>query len=346
MTDVVTAPEAAPSHRRVRGGALRYVLTKLGGAVISLLLVVVLGFFLFRVLPGDPARTLTRDRPVSNDQLAALRHQLGLDQSLLSQFWHYLTGLLHGDLGTSYEYKQPVIHMIAGRIWPTILLTGTATVLAAALGLWLGTRAAWKHGSAGDKATTGIALVFWSMPTFWLALILLIVFGAGLGPIPGLFPTAGMATPGGVGGGFIGHVGDVLHHLVLPCVTLIAVIYAQYVMVMRASLIEEMGADYLTTARAKGLREDLVRRRHAVPNALLPTVTLIFLNLGFVVSGAVTVETVFTWPGLGYLTFQALDHNDLPLLQGSMIVLAGAVIVMNLLADLLYRVLDPRVRTA
>jgi peptide/nickel transport system permease protein len=296
------------------------------------------------VLPGDPAVTMTRDRPVSSDQLDQLRHNLGVDRPLPVQFGRYLVDLLHGNLGTSYEYKRPVADLIRGALWPTLLLVGTATLVSVALGLWLGTRAAWRHGSRFDRVSTGIALVLWSAPTFWLGLLVLMVFAAGIGPIPGLFPTAGMRSVSGYEG-FFPHIIDVAHHLVLPCLTLVAVIYAQYLMVMRASLLEEMNADYLTTARAKGLREDLVRRRHAVPNALLPTVTLIFLNLGFVVSGAVTVERVFTWPGLGLLTWQALGVPDLPLLQGTLIVLAGSVIVMNLLADLLYRVLDPRVRS-
>jgi peptide/nickel transport system permease protein len=182
------------------------------------------------------------------------------------------------------------------------------------------------------------------VPTFWLGLIVLMLFAVGAGPIPGLFPTGGMTSPD-TPAGALPHALDVLHHLVLPCLTLVAVVYAQYLLVMRSSLIEERHADYLTTARAKGLREDLVRRRHAVPNALLPTITLVFLHLGLVVSGAITVETVFSWPGLGLLTYEALQVPDLPLLQGTFLVLAGAVVTMNLVAELLYRVLDPRVRT-
>jgi len=214
-------------------------------------------------------------------------------------------------------------------------------VLSIVLGLWIGQRAAWKRGSLFDKGQTGLALIFWSVPTFWLGLLALMVFAVGLD----LFPTGGMTSPGGVDG-FLPGVLDVAHHLVLPCLTMVAVVYAQYLMVMRSSLLEEMSADYLTTARAKGLREDLVRRRHAVPNALLPTVTIVFLHLGLVVAGAVTVETVFSWPGLGLLTYQALAVPDIPLLQGTLIVLSVAVVLMNVLADLGYRLLDPRVRAS
>jgi peptide/nickel transport system permease protein len=323
---------------------LRFVAVKLGGAVISLLLVVVLGFFLFRVIPGDPVKTMTRDHATTAAQIAQFRARLGLDKPLAVQFVDYVRDLLHGDLGTSFLYDQPVSTLILQRLWPTVLLVGTATLIAAVLGLWLGTRAGWRRGSTFDSVNTGVALTLWSVPQFWLGLILLMVFGVGVGPIPGLFPVEGMTSPD-TPPGFVPQALDTAHHLVLPCLTLIAVVYAQYLLIMRSSLIEETHADYLTTARAKGLRDDQVRRRHAVPNALLPTVTLIFLNLGLVVSGAVTVEAVYSWPGLGQLMFKALQVPDLPLVQGVFITLAGAVVVMNVLAELLYRALDPRVRT-
>jgi peptide/nickel transport system permease protein len=348
VTDALTpsAPAQPAGARRWRqSGVLGFATAKLGGAVFSLLMVVVLGFFLFRVLPGDPVQTMTRGRPVSTAQLVELRARLGLDRPLPRQFVDYLAALLHGDLGTSYAYGQPVASLIAQRVGPTVLLVGTATVLAALLGLWLGIRGAWHHGSSFDRISTGVALTLWSAPTFWLGLIVLMVFAVGVGPIPGMFPTRGMSSPD-TAAGLLTHVADVAHHLVLPCLTLVAVVYAQYLMVMRSSLLEEMGSDYLTTARAKGLRDDLVRRRHAVPNALLPTVTLVFLNLGLVVSGAIAVEAVFSWPGLGLLTYEALRVPDLPLLQGTFIVLAGSVIAMNVVADLVYRMLDPRVRSS
>ncbi len=314
------------------------MLTKVGGGLISLGLVVVLGFLLFRVLPGDVVQTMFRGRPATPEAMAELKSQLGLDDPLYQQFLDYVWRLLHGDLGESYVFRVPVAQKIGERLGPTLLLVGVATLIAVALGLWLGTRSAWRRGSRFDRVSTGVALTLWSTPTFWLGMLL-------LGATSGLFPTQGIVdsdTPPD----FLSQTIDVAHHMVLPTITLVAVIYAQYQLVMRSSLLEEMGSDYLTTARAKGLRDDLVRRRHAVPNALLPTVTLVFLHLGFVIAGAVTTETVFTWPGLGLLTYDALSDRDLPLLQGTFIVLAGAVIAMNVLADILYRVLDPRVRTS
>ncbi|AUS82019.1 ABC transporter permease [Actinoalloteichus sp. AHMU CJ021] len=337
--------EAGEEQRPARGGLARYLASKLAGALTSLLLVVLLGFFLFRMLPGDPVQTMTAGREVTAEQIAELRERLGLSDPLWRQFLDYLGGLLQGDFGDSFRYGRPVGDIILERLGPTILLAGTATVLAILLGLWLGVRSAWRHGSRFDRTATGVALTLWSVPTFWLGLIVLMVFAVGVGPLPGLFPTGGIRSidpPPGL----LPQVLDVAHHLVLPCLTMVAVIFAQYQMVMRSSLLEEMGSDYLTTARAKGLREDLVRRRHAVPNALLPSVTLIFLHLGLVVSGAIMVETVFSWPGLGYLMVNALEYPDLPLMQGTFIVLAGTVIVMNVLADVVYRFLDPRVRAA
>jgi peptide/nickel transport system permease protein len=336
VTEALTAERIDPDERRGGTGTTRFLLGKLGGAITSLLLVLALGFLLFRLIPGDPVATLTKDRPTSPEQLALLRARLGVDKPVLRQFLDYLGGVFHGDLGTSYGYNRPVADLIAERFWPTLLLVGTATILAVALGLWLGVRAAWRRGSAFDRTHTGIALTLWSVPQFWLGLLLLIA-------THGLFPSGGMRSPD-TPPGFFPQALDVAYHLVLPCVTLLAVIYAQYMLVMRSSLLGEMDAEYLTTARAKGLRDDLVRHRHAVPNALLPTVTLVFLQFGMVVSGAVTVETVFSWPGLGLLTYEALRVPDLPLLQGVFVVLAGSVIVMNLIAEVLYRVLDPRVR--
>ncbi|QTR06537.1 ABC transporter permease [Saccharothrix algeriensis] len=321
-----------------RGGprVRRYLAVRLGGALVSLALVVGLGFLLFRVIPGDPVVTMTRGRPVTAGQLAELRARLGVDEPLGEQFADYVAAAARGDLGTSYVYGRPVLDLVGERLWPTVLLVGTSTVLAAVLGLWLGVRGAWRHGSRFDRVSTGVALAQWAMPTFWLGMLLSMATGD-------LFPSGGMRYPG-TPPDFVSQAVDVAHHMVLPCLTLVAVVYAQYLLVMRTSLLEQAHAEYLTTARAKGLREDLVRRRHAVPNALLPAVTLVFLHLGLVVSGAITVETVFSWPGLGLLTYEALAGPDLPLLQGAFVVLAGAVVATNLLADVCLRLLDPRVR--
>ncbi|WP_406317836.1 ABC transporter permease [Streptosporangium sp. NBC_01639] len=343
-TEPAAAAAAGPgkdrdSHR----GVPRYALAKAGGAVLSIAMVIVATFFVFRLIPGDPAIAYTRDVPLSPEQLDLLRRQMGLDKPLMQQFLDFVLRTVRLDLGTSYEYKRPVIDLIGERVGPTAVLVGTGLVISVSLGLWQGTRAAWKHGSRFDRLSTGISLVLWSVPTFWLGLLLLMVFAAGVGPIPGIFPTRGMEDIDAPDGPL--YLLHVAHHLVLPCLTLVAVVYAQYLLVMRSSLLDEIGQDYVTTARAKGLRDDEVRRRHAVPNALLPTVTLVFINIGFVVGGAVSVETVYSWPGLGLLFYEAIKGPDFAVMQGTFIVVCTAVIIMNTLADVVYRVLDPRVRS-
>ncbi|MEU7003055.1 ABC transporter permease [Nonomuraea sp. NPDC046570] len=348
-TPLETEPAAlqaagAGEDRPVYRGTLRYALSKCGGALLSIAMVIVATFFLFRLIPGDPVIAYTRDVPLSPDQIALLRRQMGLDKPLLEQFLDFVVRTLRFDLGTSYEYKRPVLDLIGERVGPTLLLTGVGLVIAVSLGLWQGTRAAWHHGGRHDRVSTGVSLVLWSVPTFWLGLLLLLVFAAGVGPIPGMFPTRGMESVDAPDG--IAYLFDVAHHMVLPCLTLVAVVYAQYLLVMRSSLLDELGQDYVTTARAKGLRDDQVRRRHAVPNALLPTVTLVFINIGFVVGGAVSVETVYSWPGLGLLFYEAIKGPDFAVMQGTFMVVCVAVIIMNVLADLAYHVLDPRVRVA
>ncbi|WP_377273547.1 ABC transporter permease [Peterkaempfera sp. SMS 1(5)a] len=337
------APSGASRPVRRDTGFLRYLASKTAAAVISFAITLVIGFVLFNLLPADPVQTMTRGRPTSDAQMAQLRHQLGLDQSLAQRFVSFVGDVLTGHLGTSWQFQQSVTSLIAERLWPTVLLMGSATVISAALGLWLGVRSGWRRGSLFDKISSSVSLTLWSVPTFWLGMILLIVFAVGLGPVSGFLPTGGMTDPSAADSGFA-HILDVARHLVLPCLTMILVVFAQYVMIMRSSIIDELGSPYLLTVRAKGLTDDQVRRRHAVPNALLPSVTMIFLHLGSVVGGAITVETVFSWPGLGYLSYQALQVPDLPLLQGTFLVFSASVILMNLLADIAYRFLDPRVR--
>jgi peptide/nickel transport system permease protein len=339
---------AGPGVRTAPGtGAtdfLRYLVKKLAGAVLSFAVLLVIGFVIFSVMPSDPLEALTRGRPTSAAQLAYLRQQLGLNEPPIERFWSFAWNTVQGHLGYSWQFQEPVSSLIAQRLWPTLLLTGSSMIVSVIAGLWLGIRSGWRPGSLLDRTSSGVSLAFWSVPTFWLGLILLVLFSVGFGPVPALFPAGGMSTAGTPGGLAPSHILDVLRHLVLPCLTLTLVIFAQYVTIMRSSVIDELGNPYLLTARAKGLRDADVRRKHAVPNALLPAVTVIFLQLGGLVTGAITVETVYSWPGLGYLTYQALQIPDLPLLEGTFVVFSASVIVMNMLADIVYRFLDPRVR--
>lgn len=335
----------ARASRVVGGGRVAGAVSVVARAVLRtagrLLALTAAGFLLFHVLPGDPVRGLSQGRRVTAADLAASRHELGLDRPLLVQFLSYLAGVARGDLGTSYTSHRPVTALIVERLWPTLLLVGGATVISIALGVVTGARAGWTPGSRFDRGSTVAAYALWATPTAWLALALLVVFGAGVGPAPGLLPTGGMrSTPPQPG--LVAAIGDTGAHLVLPCLTLVAVQYAQYHVLMRASVLGQRDRAYLTLARATGLREVEVLRRHVVPNALLPTLTQAVLGLGFVVSGAITVETVYSWPGLGYLTYQALQVPDLPVLHGTFLLLSGSVIAATSLADLARTRLDPR----
>jgi peptide/nickel transport system permease protein len=343
---LVAEAESQPARpgRRRRAGRWRYVGSKLLGSFGALMFVLVFNFFLFRVIPADPVRTLARNRLVSEEQVDELTRTLGLEEPLHQQFLTYLQNTFTGEFGLSFRYRQPVGELMLDRLWPTLLLVGTSTILAALIGIYLGMVAAWNRGKVIDHMSTSTSLTLYSMPEWWLGLVLLAVFAVGMGPIPGLFPTGGLhstdADPTSFAGGL-----DTAWHLTLPVITLTLAYLADYSLIMRSSLLDEMGEDYLTTARAKGLRDIYVRRRHATRNALLPTTTLVVLNLGFVVGGAITIETVFSIPGLGLLTTEALDVPDYPVLQGTFLVFSVAVILANLIANLLYGWLDPRVRS-
>ncbi len=340
-------PEPEPAGREADSGRrnfLQYVGRKLVAACVSFVVLLVVGFVIFSLMPSDPVASLTRGHPTSARQMAFLVRQLGLNQPVWERFGHFMVNTLQGRLGYSWQFQTPVASLIVQRLWPTLLLMGSSTIVSVALGMWLGIRSGWRPGSLLDRTASGTAITLWSVPTFWLGIILLVLFSVGFGPVPPLFPAGGMSTPGTAGGLAPAHIIDVARHLVLPCLTLVLVIFAQYQMIMRSSVIDELGSPYLLTAKAKGLRDAEVRRSHAVPNALLPSVTVIFLQIGTMISGAITVETVYSWPGLGYLTFQALQIPDLPLLEGTFIIFSASVIVFNLMADLVYRYLDPRVR--
>jgi peptide/nickel transport system permease protein len=325
--------------RRPRTTGLWYALRKVLSSVLTLLFVAVFNFFLFQVLPGDPAKAFApRGRNSDPEALAALRRSYGSGLSLWETFVRYLDRMAHLDFGVSYSQHAEVTKVIGERLWPTVLLSGTALLISAGLGVWLGARSGWRHGSRFDRTASSTAVTAYSMPEWWLGLILIFIF-ASSGPLS-ILPLTGMRDPRSTLPGWL----DVAWHLVLPVMSLAVVYVAEYSLIMRSSILDERYSEYLSVARAKGLREDLVLRRHALPNALLPSITLFMMSLGFVVSGAITVETIFNWPGLGLLTAEAVRGPDVPLLQGVFVVFSAGVILMNLVADLLYPLLDPRVR--
>jgi peptide/nickel transport system permease protein len=322
-------------------GAQRYLIRKVLHALITLLFVLAANFFLFRIMPGDPVALLARSQRISQEEQARQIAALGLDKPLPEQLVIYFRETLQGNLGISVINPKAVTELIGERLWATILLVGTSTIFSTVIGLWIGIRGAWRRGTFFDSSTLYGSLILYSMPEGWFAMIMLITFAGLLG----LFPTAHYSTPLSDATG-LGHVVDVANHMFLPCLTLTLGYIGEYAIVMRSSLLEVMNEDFVLTARAKGLRDKMVRRRHAVPNALLPTLTLVFYSFGFVLGGAIIIETVFTWPGLGTLTYKAINQRDFPVMQGVFLLFSAAVIVFNLFADILYGYLDPRVREA
>ncbi len=315
-----------------------YVGRKFLGAAGTLLFVMLFNFVLFRVMPGSPVDTIARNQRLSPGEIEALIADFGLDRSLPAQVPGYLWDTVRGNLGFSYTSGRSVTSVLAERVWPTVVLVLPATIISVAVGVWLGIHAGWRRGSSTDAGSVGASLVLYSTPEGWLGMMLLVVFGVWLG----LFPLGGYtSTPPPQGSAY---VADVMTHAFLPVVTLALAYIGEYVLIMRSSMVEVTHEDYLLTARAKGLTDREVRRRHAVPNALLPTVTLIFYSFGFVLGGAVVIESIFNWPGLGLLTFQAIDNQDFPVIQGVFLLSSFLVIACNLAADLSYGYIDPRVR--
>jgi len=327
-------------------GRQAYVLRKLLQALLTLFFVLIFNFFLFRILPSDPVKNLTRGAGLEIDEQEQqeLMEEYGLNQPLFpGQFLDYMRDMLTLDFGKSIIVRpdESALAVFFEFMWPTLLLVGVSTIFATAIGVWLGIRGGWRRGKALDNASMGVSLVLYSMPEFWLGMLLILLFSTTLG----WFPNSGRVT---VGADYTGlaAVADVLNHLFLPALTLTLAYIGEYYLVMRSSLLDVLGEDYIQTARAKGVREKNVLNRHAVRNALLPTITLIALSFGFVLGGAITVEVVFSYKGLGGLTYDALQAQDYPLLQVCFLFASAAVIFMNLGADLIYGYFDPRVREA
>ncbi len=318
----------------------RYILRKLVQALVTVVAIVVLNFVLFRMMPGSPERA-TKNPHLTPEFVAAERAKWGLDKPLFpDQLVAFVESTATGDLGYSIKYRgQPVTEVVMDAAGPTVLLIGLGEALAIVIGLWLGSRSGWRRGGRVDRVGNALSLIFYSMPYFVIGMPLIIIFAAGLG----WFPTSGMTTPGGDKTP-VEALLDLAHHLVLPLTAVTLGLVGAYSILMRSSIIETRSEDYITTARAKGLPDGRILRSHAFPNALLPMVTLIAINLGYVVAGAITAEIVFNWPGLGTLTVQALDARDYPLLQGIFLLIAVSVVFANFAADLVYGYLDPRVR--
>lgn len=320
-------------------GARRYLLSKVLQAFATILFVLTFNFFLFRVLPGDPIGLLARSQRLTDADIAEQRATLGLDQPLPQQYMTYVRQTVSGNLGVSLRTARPVTQIIGSRLGPTLLLVGLGTLFATVLGILIGIKGGWQRGSRFDTSTLYGSMALYSMPEGWLGMLLLIT----LSGILGWFPAGGFESGGLTG---MARIVDIADHLFLPVLTLTLGYIGEYAIIMRSSMVDTVNEDFVTIARAKGVPESMIRRKHVVPNAFLPTLTLIFLSVGFVLGGAVVIEAVFSWPGIGLLTYNAIQTLDYPVIQGVFLLSSAAVIVFNLAADLSYGYLDPRVREA
>lgn len=321
---------------------LEFLASRLGKAVLVVFGVVVLNFLLIQLAPGDPAAVLAGEAGAGDELfLVQLREQFGLDRPLHVQLVSYLGNVLSGNLGYSYRNQVPVLDLIADRLPATLLLTGSAFGFSLVFGISLGILAASRRGTAADTIIMTGALIFYATPLFWVALMAVLIFSIHL---PWL-PPFEMET---IGAGYTGwrRALDIAHHLILPTVTLGLFFTATYARITRASMLEVMSLDFVKTARAKGVPQGRIIRRHVLRNAILPVFTLASVQAGQLVGGAVLTETVFAWPGIGRLMFDALFQRDYPVLLGVFLVTAIMVVLVNLAADLLYRLVDPRIEMA
>src|SRR5262245_13679298 len=303
---------------------LRFVLRRLGFTVPVLIGVATLVFALIHLVPGDPAAAMLGESASPSD-LTELRSKLGLDRPLLIQYQHFLSGLFVGDLGTSFRYNTPVTHEISQRLWPTVQLALVAMIVAVSAAVPLGILGALYRGRLIDQAAMTLSLAGIAMPNFWLGPVLAMVFSVGLGWLP----VSGIGT---------------WRHLVLPALTLGGTLAAVTARMTRASLIDELRELYVLAARARGLSRTRAVMRHAFRNSLIPVVTIIGLQLGSVLTGTIITETIFSWPGVGRLMIQAINFRDYPLVQGCILLIAVTYVLMNLVVDLVYAWLDPRIR--
>jgi len=318
---------------------LRYIAMRLVKTVLVTLAVVLLSFFLIRLAPGDAATVMAGQSGYADEAfIKSLRAEYGLDQPMPVQLWKYVSAVAHGDLGTSYVRRQPVLSVILERLPNTLLLDGFALLLAVIGGVWLGGMAARRPGSPGDAAVTILSMLFYAVPQFWLGMMMVLVFSVWLAWLPPF----GIETMGADYSGLM-RVGDVAQHMILPGLTLALYFLASYARLTRAAMIEVAEQDFVKTARAKGISERQVARRHILRNALIPLVTYAGLQASILVGGSVLVENVFSWPGIGTLAYEAVTARDNPLLLGIFIVTAILVSLFNLITDLAYGVVDPRV---
>ena len=316
-----------------------YVIKRAGFALLTIFIAITINFFLFRVLPGNAVTDLSRVPRATSQLRRALTVQFGLDKPKWEQYLIYLRQLARGNMGISFATQQPVSQLLLNDLKNTIPMVTIGTVGAIVVGILTGILSAWRRGSVSDHVSTNLAIAFYAFPTQFLGLMLLILFG-------GLLPTSGMENPyAGVFGpeSLFARLQDIGLHMTLPALTLLLTLYGEFTLIMRSSMLETLGEDYVLTARAKGMSDQKIISRHVLRNALLPIATIVALSLGWIAAGAILIEFIFSWPGIGLALWQAINQRDYPMLQGGFLVLAVAVIALNFIADLAYFKLDPRI---
>ncbi len=319
-----------------------FVLVRSVQILITFFIIMTLLFVLFRLAPGDPVAFLT-DPQMTEEEVALLSQQFGLDQPLHRQYLLYVWNFIRGEFGISFYYHRPVVEILKDRLPKTALLFTTATILYAFAGITWGKILAWKRGSLLDTSVSLFGLLTHTFFLPWLALILIWIFAYHLG----WFPLNAMISPEiwlDPESGWLRKGLDILHHMVLPLAVLFLTHFGGYTLVMRSTMLETLREDYILTARAKGLPEKVIRNRHAAPNAALPVVTSLGLSLAFSINGGAITETIFSWPGLGRELVFSVSNSDYPLAQASFLLIAAFVLVSNLIVDIIYAYLDPRIR--
>jgi peptide/nickel transport system permease protein len=316
----------------------RYIAKRGLSSLVTFFATVVLTFVLFRLLPGNPITLLFRNPLLTKSEIDTLSAQFGLNQPLYVQFFDYLRNVFLGNWGISFYYRAPVTQVLFPAMINSVVLLLPSTVLAILLGVSLGIISGWKRGSASDVSILSASLILYALPTFWLGILLIML------TIKTGIPVSGMMSVGVTFPNAFSYVANVLEHMILPMTTLTLVILGQFAIIMRSSILGELTQDYVVAAYSKGMGTRRLLLKHIVPNAMLPTVTIIAISIGTVVAGAVLTETVFSWPGVGTLIYDSISRRDYPVLQGAFLVVALIVILSNFVADVVYSYLDPRVK--
>jgi len=317
----------------------KYIIKRTISGFITVILVFAMNFFLFKMAPGDPITTLMGTKATSKAMRHALEVKYGLDKPLIVQFISYLRTAAHGDLGISIIYNRPVADMIGEKVGATLLLCLTAAIIALVIGTAMGIHAARKEGGVYDVIASGTTYAFNSVPSFWLGLMLIIIFSSGLKWLPSYGMVDNRADYTGMA-----YVMDIIMHMILPTLTLTLILIPQYFRIAKSSVLQVTNEDFIMTFKAVGMNNKTIFNRYIFRNAILPTVTIFGISVAYLITGVTLIEIVFAWPGMGRLMMTAITQRDYPTLMGSYLIMAISVAVAMLLVDIVYALLDPRIR--